>query len=86
MQTQLNLKDKNTIADLHTQLKDIANKYPLVMQFLEYYCGFTAPLNISDPYEISYSGGKRDVILMIKTLMRDDILPEQISQFYERNL
>ena len=86
MPTQLNLKDKNTIADLHTQLKDIANKYPLVMQFLEYYCGFTAPLNISDPYEISYSGGKRDVILTIKTIMRDDLLPKQIAEHYERML
>lgn len=82
----LNLKDKNTIADLHTQFKDVAAKYPLVMQFLEYYCGYNTPLCSSDPNEISYSGGKRDVILMIKTLMRDDILPENISQFYERNL
>jgi hypothetical protein len=86
MPTSLNLKDKNTIADLHVQFKDVAEKYPLVMQFLEYYCGFMTPLCSCDPYEISYSGGKRDVILTIKTLMRDDILPEQVSQFYERNL
>ena len=86
MSAHLNLKDKNTIADLHTALKDVAAKYPLVMDFLEYYCGYNTPVVSSDPYKISYSGGKRDVILMIKTLMRDDILPETVAQYYERNL
>ncbi len=81
-----NLKDKDTIADLQAAFKDIAAKYPLAIRFLEYYCGFETPVNTSDPYVISYSGGKRDVILMIKTLMRDDILPEQIAEFYERNI
>ena len=86
MSAHLSLKDKNTIADLHTALKDISVKYPIIMDFLEYYCGYNTPVASSDPYKISYSGGKRDVILMIKTLMRDDILPENVAQYYERNL
>lgn len=86
MSKSLDLKDKNTIADLQIAFKDIAKQYPLAIRFLEYYCGFDAPLNTSDPYTISYSGGKRDVYLMIKTLMRDDILPEQLANFYERNI
>lgn len=80
------LKDKNKIADLHTALNDIAKKFPIVMQFLEEYCGYNTPALSSDPYKLSYLGGKRDVILMIKNLMRDDFLPEALAQFYERNL
>lgn len=53
------------------------------MDFLEYYCGYNTPLDTSDPNEISYSGGKRDVILMIKTLSRSDILPEKIAEYYK---
>ncbi|MBO6305463.1 MAG: hypothetical protein J6M62_10370 [Selenomonadaceae bacterium] len=86
MSETINLKDKNCIADLNVAFNDIAREHPNVIAFLEMYCGFTTPLNISDPNEISYSSGKRDVILMIKTLMRNDILPEQIAQYYERNL
>ncbi len=86
MSARLNLKDKNTIADLSAALKDMAAKYPIIIEFLEYYCGYNTPVANSDPYKISYSGGKRDVILMIKTLMRDDILPETVAQYYERNL
>lgn len=86
MQKQLNLKDKVCIADLQQEFKDVALKHPLFMQFLEVYCGFSSPILTSDPNEISYSSGKRDVILTIKNIMRDDLLPEQIAQFYERNL
>lgn len=78
------LSDKGFIADVMTDCKDIAVKYPAFMDFMEYYCGYNAPLNTSDPSEISYSGGKRDVILMIKTLQRSDILPDQIAEHYKR--
>lgn len=80
------MKDKNYIADIMTECRDVAAKHPRFMEFLEYYCGFTAPVETSDPYRISYSGGKRDVILMLKTLQRSDILPEQIAEYYERNI
>jgi len=86
MSEKINLKDKGDIADLQTAFKDIARQHPNVIAFLELYCGFWTPLGTNDPQEISYSSGKRDVILMIKTLMRDDILPEQIAQYYERNI
>lgn len=78
------LTDKDFVADVMTDCKDIAAKYPAFMDFLEYYCGYYTPLDTSDPHEISYSGGKRDVILMIKTLSRSDILPEQIAEHYQR--
>lgn len=80
------LTDKNYVADVMTACKDVAAKYPNFMAFLEYYCGYNTPLNTSDPSEISYSGGKRDVILMLKTLQRSDILPEQVAEYYERNM
>lgn len=84
--SQINLKNKECVANLQIVAKDVAAKYPLFVEFLEYYCGYNTPLMTSDPHEISYSGGKRDVILMIKTLMRDDLLPEHIAKFYERNI
>lgn len=81
-----NLKNKDYVADVMRTVKDVATKFPLFMEFLEYYCGYNTPLNTSNPYEISYAGGKRDVILMLKTLGRDDLLPEQVAQHYERIL
>lgn len=80
------LSDKDFIADVMTACKDIAVKYPVFMDFMEYYCGYNTPLNTSDPNEISYSGGKRDVILMIKTLQRSDILPDQVAKHYRKEI
>lgn len=80
----LNLKDKNTIADIHTVIKDVARDYPLFMDFLEQYCGFDFPVMSSDPNEIVYSAGKRDVILTIKTIGRDDIDPETIAAIFKK--
>lgn len=80
----LNLKDSNTIADLRTVFKDVALKYPLFMEFLEQYCGYDFPVLSTDPNEIVYSSGKRDVILTIKTISRDDIEPEAIAALFEK--
>lgn len=81
-----NLTDKNTIAELSQALKDIEKKYPILFSFLESYCGFYTPLNSHTPEDICYSQGKRDVILTIYTMMRDDINPEVIAQYYKQNL
>ncbi len=86
MQEKINLTDKNCIADLRNVFKDVAEKYPMFIDFLEHFCGYNTAVLSSDPYQISYSGGKRDVILTIKTIMRDDLLPEAIAQQYERIL
>lgn len=86
MQEKINLTNKDCIADLHNVFKDVAKKYPMFMDFLEHFCGYNTAVLSSDPYQISYSGGKRDVILTIKTIMRDDLLPEAIAQQYERIL
>ena len=80
---KFNFTNERDIATVSQVLKDIKNNNPIVFDFLEKYCGFHTPLMSSDPYEICYSQGKRDVILMINTLMRDDLSPEQIAQFYK---
>jgi hypothetical protein len=81
-----NITDKNDIAELSQALKDISIKYPVVIEFLEKYCGYDTALLSFDPNEICYSQGKRDVILTIKTLMREDISPDIIAQYYKKSL
>lgn len=76
------ITDKNDIAELAQALKDISNKYPIIFDFLEQYCGYNSALLSFEPNEICYSQGKRDVILTIKTIMRDDILPGDIADMY----
>lgn len=78
MSRTLNLNDTNTIADIKTAIKDIEKKHPVFMEFLEAYCGFYFPVLSSDPNDICYSAGKRDVILTIKTIGRDDVTPESV--------
>lgn len=81
-----NITDKNDIAELSQALKDIQIKYPIVLEFLEKYCGYDTALLSFEPNEICYSQGKRDVILTIKTLMREDISPDIIAQYYKKSL
>lgn len=81
-----NITDKNDIAELSQCLKDIKTKYPIVIDFLENYCGYNTALLSFEPNEICYAQGKRDVILTIKTLMREDISPDLIAQYYKKSL
>lgn len=83
-QRSFNITDKNSIAELSQALKDIEKKYPIVFEFLETYCGYNTALLSFEPNEICYSQGKRDVILTIKTMMREDINPELIAQYYKK--
>lgn len=85
-QHNFDFTNKNDIAELSQALKDIENKYPIVASFLEKYCGFYTPMNQTTPELIMYSAGKRDVILMIKTIMRDDINPDDIATYYKRSI
>ena len=78
------ITDKNDIAELSQALKDIVIKFPIVIEFLEEFCGYNTALLSFDPNEICYSQGKRDVILTIKTMMRNDINPDVIAQYYKR--
>ena len=80
------ITDKNSIAELSQALKDISKKYPVVFEFLEKYCGYDTALLSFDPNEICYSQGKRDVILTIKTMMREDINPDIIATYYKRSI
>ena len=82
MSKTLKLNDKHTIADLRTAINDIARHYPVFMDFLEQYCGFYFPVMSSNPNDICYSAGKRDVILTIKTISRDDISPENVAALF----
>lgn len=78
---QNKLASKDYAADVQLVLKDVARDYPLMIEFLEYYCGYNQPIQSNNPNEVLYQSGKRDVILTIKSLMRDDVTPEQISKF-----
>lgn len=80
---KFNFTNEHDIATLSQSLKDLKNRMPIIFDFLEKYCGYNTPLMSVDPYEICYSQGKRDVILTINTLMRDDITPEQIAHFFK---
>lgn len=83
---KFNITDKNDIAELSQALIDIQEKYPVVFSFLETYCGYDTALLSFDPNEICYSQGKRDVILTIKTMMRKDLSPDIIAQYYKKSL
>ena len=85
-QSSFNITDENSIAELSQALKDIEKKFPIVFEFLEKYCGYDTALLSFDPNEICYSQGKRDVILTIKTMMREDINPEVIATYYKKSL
>lgn len=80
------ITNKDDIATLSQALKDVHHKYPVVFEFLEKYCGYDTALLSFEPNEICYSQGKRDVILTIKTLMREDISPDVIAQYYKKSL
>lgn len=84
--SSFDITNKNDIAELSQSFKDIQTKYPIIMAFLESYCGYDSALLSFDPQEICYSQGKRDVILTIKTMMREDISPELIAQYYKKSI
>lgn len=84
--SNFDITDKNDIAELSQAFKDIQNKYPIVFSFLEEYCGYNTALLSFEPNEICYSQGKRDVILTIKTIMRNDINPDVIAAYYKRSI
>lgn len=86
MSNNFNITSKDDIAELSQALKDIKEKYPVVFRFLEQYCGYDTALLSFDPNEICYSQGKRDVILTIKTLMREDLSPDIIAQYYKKSI
>lgn len=86
MSNNFNITNKDNIAELSQALKDIRDKYPVVFNFLEQYCGYDTALLSFDPNEICYSQGKRDVILTIKTMMREDLSPDIIAQYYKKNI
>lgn len=86
MSNNFNITNKDNIAELSQALKDIRDKYPVVFDFLEQYCGYDTALLSFDPNEICYSQGKRDVILTIKTMMREDLSPDIIAQYYKKNI
>ena len=73
-------QNEDEIAELQSELRQIKNSFPNFVKFLEDYCGFWAPVNSADPHDIAYSGGKRDVILTLKTISREDLLPKVIIE------
>ena len=86
MNNNFALTNKDDIAELSQALKDVKEKYPVIFKFLEQYCGYDTALLSFDPNEICYSQGKRDVILTIKTMMREDLNPDIIAQYYKKSI
>lgn len=86
MSNNFNITNKDNIAELSQALKDVRDKYPVIFNFLEQYCGYDTALLSFDPNEICYSQGKRDVILTIKTMMREDLSPDIIAQYYKKSI
>lgn len=86
MNNNFALTNEDDIAELSQALKDVKNKYPVIFKFLEQYCGYDTALLSFDPNEICYSQGKRDVILTIKTMMREDLNPDIIAQYYKKSI
>lgn len=81
---KFNFYSVDDFSELQLSLIDIENKYPKVIKFLEEYCGYNSALLSSNPNEICYAQGKRDVILTLKTLMRKDIDSKQIVEHYNK--
>ncbi len=79
---KFNLGNSDDISALRQDIADITKRFPAFMGFLEDYCGFNVPVLSSDPNTIAYAGGKRDVVLTIKTIARDDIKAEDIAAFF----
>lgn len=80
---KFNLANESDIADLQLALKTCPK---VIIDFLEEFCGYNTAILSHDPNEISYCGGKRDVILTIKTIMRDELLPKQIAETFKGKL
>ena len=77
------LTDEDFIANVKRDVKDIEAKHPDFMRFLEFYCGYNTPVMSAEPHVIAYAGGKRDVILTLKTIEREDLSPEMITKFFK---
>lgn len=86
MRKKFDLKNERDIADLKIDLKDISIKHPFVIDFLEEICGFYTPILSTEANDHLYAGAKREVILTIKTILRDDISPKQIAEYYKANV
>ena len=82
--TKFDFYNVDDFAELQQALIDIDIKYPKVIKFLEEYCGYNTAVLSSEPNEICYAQGKRDVVLTLKTLMRKDIDPSQIVGHYNK--
>ena len=80
---KFSLTNEGDINALKFALDKVANDYPIVIDFLEEYCGYNTPVLSHNPDEICYACGKRDVILTTKTIMRDDISPKQITNNFK---
>ena len=55
------------------------------MEFLEKYCGFWTGGPRENMDLLSYEQGKRDVILTIKTIAKEDWTPQQIAGTFKRS-
>jgi len=57
-----------------------------MMDFLEEICGYSLPILSTNPNDHLYAGAKREIICTIKTILREDISPKQIAEYYKENI
>jgi hypothetical protein len=55
------------------------------LEFLEQYCHFWLGGARDNLDQLQYEAGKRDVILTLKTIMREEWTPEQIATMFKRS-
>jgi len=83
----IDLKDEVQIKGLKESFK-YSFKGPqgeMTLDFLEQFCGFWSGGPREDLNRLQYEAGKRDVILTIKTIMREDWNPAQIATTFRRS-
>jgi hypothetical protein len=81
----MKLTNLNEVTALKKALTDLSNdgNGKIVMDFLESFCGYNQSGYRTDPYEIAYNAGRRDVILTIKTIIDPRVKPEDIVETYK---
>jgi hypothetical protein len=81
----MKLTNLSDIIALKKSLTDLqsSDEGKVIIDFLETFCGYNQSGYRTDPYEIAYNAGRRDVILTIKTIIDPRVKPEDIVETYK---
>lgn len=67
---------------------NVSLKTPLgekVVDFIQWLCRYNSPEYSTDPNVALMEKAKREVFLTLKTLLRDDVSPKQIADYYKKS-